>query len=74
MTRQTYHVTPFANGWKVNREGDEYEVVRDNKDDALEDAKRLAKEADLGQVVVHGQDGQIQEEFTYGDDPRETPG
>lgn len=74
MGRQTYHVTPFANGWKVAAENTEYEVVRDNKDDALEEAKRLAKDAELGQVIVHTQDGKIAEEFTYGDDPRDIPG
>lgn len=72
--RETYHVTPFGNGWKVAAEGQDLDIVRDNKDDAVEEAKRLAKSAELGQVVVHGQDGQIQEEFTYGEDPRETPG
>jgi hypothetical protein len=73
-TRQTYHVTPFGSGWKVAAEGEDLDVVRDNKDDALAEAKRLAKEAQLGQVIVHGQDGTIQEEFTYGDDPRDIPG
>lgn len=74
MSRQVYHVTPFANGWKVNREGDDYEVVRDDKDDAVQEAKRLAKEAELGQVIVHNQDGKIADEFTYGEDPRDIPG
>jgi hypothetical protein len=74
MARQTYHVSPFGDGWKVAAEGRELEVVRDNKDDALSEAKRLAKENELAQVIVHGQDGKIQEEFTYGDDPRSIPG
>lgn len=26
------------------------------------------------QVVIHGKDGQIKREWTYGDDPRRTPG
>ena len=72
--RRTYHVTPFGNGWKVSAEGQELDVVRDNKDDALEEAKRLAKAEALGQVIVHNQDGKIAEEFTYGDDPRDVPG
>jgi hypothetical protein len=72
--RQTYHVTPFGNGWKVAVEGEAFEVVRDKKDDAIAEAKERAKQAELGQVIVHGQDGQIQEEFTYGEDPRDIPG
>lgn len=74
MPRVTYHVTPFGEGWKVAAEGEELEVVRDNKDDAISEAKRLAKSNDLGQVIVHKQDGTIEEEFTYGDDPRDVPG
>jgi hypothetical protein len=74
MPRRTYHVTPFGQGWKVAAEGEDLEVVRDNKDDALEEAKRLAQEGDLGQVILHKQDGTIAEEFTYGDDPRDIPG
>ena len=74
MSRLTYHVSPFGNGWKVAAEHEELDVVRDNKDDAVDEARRLAKSAELGQVIVHKQDGTIEEEFTYGDDPRDTPG
>ena len=74
MARRTYHVTPFGEGWKVAAEGEDLEVVRDNKDDALAEAKSLAQQGELGQVIVHKQDGTIQEEFTYGDDPRDIPG
>lgn len=74
MPRVTYHISPFGNGWKVAAEGQDLDIVRDNKEDALEAARGLAKSQELAQIVVHGQDGQIQEEFTYGEDPRETPG
>ena len=53
-TRVTYHVTPFGSGWKVAAEGRDLDVVRDNKDAALSEAKRLAKDEPLGQVIVHG--------------------
>ena len=73
--RLVLHVTPNANGWEVKRAGsDATEVLVDNKDNAVAHAKDLAKGAGLGQVVVHNRDGKIAEEFTYGDDPRETPG
>ncbi len=72
--RVTYHVSPFGSAWKVAAEGRELDVVRDNKDDALAEAKKLAKDEPLGQVIVHGEDGKIQDEFTYGDDPRDIPG
>ena len=46
----------------------------DHKNLAIEHAKELAKAAPLGQVIVHGEDGKIQDEFTYGEDPRNIPG
>lgn len=45
-----------------------------DKADALEKAKEVAKNAPLGQVIVQGRDGKIQTEYTYGQDPRRTPG
>lgn len=41
---------------------------------ALDAAKREAKAAGLGQVVVHTKIGGIQTEYTYGSDPRRTKG
>lgn len=75
MSRKTYHVTPGPRGWRVRREG----VARaasthTNKADAIAYARALAKRADLGQVKVHRSDGVIQTEYTYGKDPRRSPG
>jgi len=73
--RLVLHVTPNANGWEVKRAGStQTEVLVDNKDNAVDHAKQIAKAAPLGQVVVHTRDGKIAEEFTYGDDPRNVPG
>ena len=41
---------------------------------ALDAAKREAKAAGLGQVVVHTKVGGIQTEYTYGKDPRRSKG
>ena len=73
-TRVSYHVTPYVNGWQIKQEGGDREVLVDNKDNAVSQAKELAKEHELGQVLVHKRDGTIAEEFTYGDDPRNIPG
>jgi hypothetical protein len=73
-TRTTYHVVPDANSWKVEAEGENYTDLVDNKDRAVELAKEKAKAAELGQVIVHNQDGKIAQEFTYGKDPLNTPG
>ena len=73
-TRVSYHVTPYVNGWQIKQEGGDREVLVDNKDNAVSQAKELAKEHELGQVLVHKRDGTIAEEFTYGSDPRNIPG
>ena len=73
--RATYHVTPNVNGWQVKGQGEDIkEFLVDNKDDAIRHAKELAKSQQLGQVIVHNRDGQIAEEFTYGEDPAASPG
>ena len=73
--RTVYHVVPDANSWKVEREGSNAtEILVDNKDNAVAQARDLAKAAPLGQVIVHGRDGRIQDEYTYGDDPRSSKG
>lgn len=73
--RTVYHVTPYVNGWQVKPEGDNRrELLVDNKDNAVAQAKEMAKSEALGQVIVHKRDGTIEQEFTYGDDPRSSPG
>lgn len=69
--RSVYHVTKRKDddGWRVVKENaSRASSVHETKADALADAKSLAKSADLGQVKVHGQDGKIQTEYTYGKD------
>jgi len=74
--RIKYHVVPNGDeGWKVKKEGcDRASSIHDNKDDAIEDARRLAQSNPLSQVKVHRRDGTIQTEWTYGEDPEKYPG
>jgi uncharacterized protein YdaT len=69
--RTTYHVTKSQdNGWNVKKEGGQRSSGNfDTKQDAIDRGKELAKSAPLGQIKVHGQDGKIQTEHTYGKDP-----
>lgn len=69
--RVTYHVTPTKDGdWKTKRSGaDRAAGIHENKSDAIAQAKELAKKQPLGQVKVHGKEGDIQTEYTYGKDP-----
>jgi hypothetical protein len=74
--RKVYHVVPAPEkGWLVKEEKNKNPSARaDRKTDAVKRAKELAKKAKLGQVIVHKKNGQIQTEYTYGDDPRSTKG
>ena len=49
-------------------------AVLSKKADAVAKAKEIAKKFPLAQVVIHGIDGKIQREFTYGKDPARYPG
>jgi len=45
-----------------------------NKERTIEVAKQEAKMYALSQLVIFKKNGQIQTEYTYGKDPRRTPG
>ena len=73
--RRVYHVVNEGGRWKAKAEyAERASVTGDTKSEVLERAKELAQRTGLGQVIVHGEDGEIQREFTYGNDPRRTKG
>ena len=74
--RQSFDVLPNPKGgWNVKREGSSRTLSHHpNKQQAMAAARERAKKAPLGQVRIHGMDGRIQQEWTYGKDPRRTPG
>jgi hypothetical protein len=74
--RTVYHVVPNASNdaWIVTLEknnsfGQEYPT----KAQAIEAAKELALEQEPSQVKVHGQDGSMEYESTYGEEPAHIP-
>lgn len=71
-SRVVVDVEPSAKGsWNVHTQNtptSQHKVFK-GKADALAYAKKLAKTSGLGQVVVHGKNGKIQYENTYGKDP-----
>jgi hypothetical protein len=76
MKRRVYHVIPAGLLWAIKRKGARrpaaWCVLKKN---AMEFAKTFVrKNQQPGQVVVHGADGRIETEWTYGGDPRRTPG
>ena len=73
--RVVYHVVPnsSAEKWVVSQENADYRSEHDTKEEAVQEARRLARQAELGQIKVHKKDGNMEYESTYGDDPRRSP-
>jgi hypothetical protein len=74
--REVYHVVPNASAdrWVVSQENNEFRREFDRKEEAVDFAKERARNASLGQVKVHKQDGNMDYESTYGEDPSRSPG
>ena len=66
------HVVPSGDGWALEVDGDERETF-DTQEEAIERGREVA-EAEEGELVVHGEDGQIRDKTSHGNDPREVPG
>lgn len=67
QARATFHVVPHEDGWAVQKEGNERATsVHATKDEALEQARTLAKDQEPSQLIVHKKDGTIQDSFAYG--------
>lgn len=63
------HVTGTRGDWRVVREGNERaSATAATKEAAIQRARDLAKPQG-GQVIIHGTDGRIQSERSYGNDP-----
>jgi hypothetical protein len=70
-TRKRVWVSPDgAGGWNVKTEGASKAAANfEDKIDAVDKAKSIAKNAPLGQVIIQKKDGVIQTEHTYRKDP-----
>lgn len=74
--RKSYHVTKNSDGgWKVKGAGSSRaSSTHSTQEAAQKAATRLAKSQEKGQVVIHGRDGKIRTEHTYGSDPNPPKG
>jgi hypothetical protein len=80
--RAIYHVTPADGGgeadkkWEVQHKEGSRSVREPHRTqrEAIGSARQQTKEHEPSQVVVHGRDGRIRTEYTYGSDPRNIPG
>ncbi len=79
MKRVVYHITPrfTENGieWAAKREGTQRAaVVVQNKLDAIQAARDILENYNLGQIKIHNKKNVIEREYTYGEDPEKYKG
>ncbi len=69
--RNVYHVVPTKGGdWGIKKEHGERSVKNfDTQKDAIDAAKDIARNQEPAQVKIHGENGKIRDEHTYGKDP-----
>ncbi len=69
--RTSYHVTKRPDGdWNVIKAGGQRpSSTHETQSQAIAAARVQAKQQPLGQVVIHGTDNKIRNEYTYGKDP-----
>lgn len=66
MARTKYHVTKTDEGWQGKKEGAQRaSVTGATKEDVVKKTIELAKKQGESSVVIHKQDGKIQEERTF---------
>ena len=70
MAGNDQHVVPTEDGrWAVQGEGNERATrVVDTQEEAIRIAREIAMNME-SEVVIHGEDGQIRDSDSYGNDP-----
>lgn len=69
MAKKNQHVIPHKKDWGVKGEGNQkITKIFDNKPDAIEYAKEIAKNQS-SELIIHKGDGTIQNKNSYGNDP-----
>jgi hypothetical protein len=66
MAREKYRVSPTPHGWEVKEDGSNRRDLYKKKVDAVRKGRKLAKAAELGQLVIYKRKGGIQSQHTYG--------
>jgi hypothetical protein len=67
------HVVPKGDRWAVEIEGDGAGSTHETQEDAISAGRQIAQQ-NRSELLIHGEDGQIRERSTFGEDPRSTPG
>jgi hypothetical protein len=66
------HVVPSGDDWALEVNGNQRHRYR-TQNEAITRGRQMAED-EHGELVIHGQDGQIREKDSHGNDPREIPG
>ena len=77
--RTKFHIVPFVvdrpipghtrRRWKATKDGDPWVGIWFRQDDAVTDVCAAARKCPPSQVFIHGRDGKVRDERTYGSDP-----
>ena len=69
--RKVVYVSPTGKSdWRVKTEGAQRALKNfENKADAIDFGRQVAKNADRGQLKIQKRDGTFQKEYTYRKDP-----
>jgi Uncharacterized protein conserved in bacteria (DUF2188) len=63
------HVVPVGDRWGVRGEGNQrLTSISDTQREAIADATTIARQQ-RSELLIHGQNGQIRERASYGNDP-----
>ncbi|MCV2438170.1 DUF2188 domain-containing protein [Paucibacter sp. DJ2R-2] len=69
MSKRNQHVVPRDDGWAVRGAGAQRDTqLFDRKQDAVDRAREISQNQ-KSELVVHGQNGQIQYKDSHGKDP-----
>ncbi len=75
MKRDRYFINPKEDGWELKKQGAERASKNfDTKQEALDYSRDFVGSKDNSQLIIKKQDGTIQTEHTYGNDPEKYPG
>jgi Uncharacterized protein conserved in bacteria (DUF2188) len=66
------HVVPSGDKWALEVDGQERKTYP-TQNDAITRGRGLA-DNEGGELVIHGEDGQIRDKGSHGNDPRDIPG
>ena len=69
MSGKNQHVVPHDSGWAVKGAGNSKATsVHSTQADAIQQAREIAQNQG-SEMLIHGQNGQIRERNSYGNDP-----